>query len=398
MRVLVAPDKFKGSLSAVEAAAHIAAGLRAGAPDAVIVEIPVADGGDGTLDAAVHAGFRLMPVRARGPLGDPVDTAYALRDGVAVVELADACGMQRLPGGRFDALAASSAGAGDALRAALDAECHRIVLGIGGSASTDGGAGLVTALGARLLDAAGTELPPGGGALGRVRRIELDGLHPRLSAVELILAVDVDNPLLGPLGAAAVYGPQKGADAAAVLALDAALARWSRALACALGVRPGPHGHPAAELPGAGAAGGVGLGAMTLLGARTRPGIDLLLELVGFPDHLVGAGLVVTGEGSLDAQTLHGKAPAGVAAAARRAGVPVVAVAGRNLLGASELAAAGILAAYSLLEVEPDPVRCLADAGRLLEQLARQVATDRLADTRSAAARRAAAAESAKPR
>jgi glycerate kinase len=377
MHVLVAPDKFKGSLSAVEVAARVAAGLRAAVPGIEVVQHPVADGGDGTLDAAVSAGYLRVPVRVAGPVGNPVDTAYASRDGVAVVELADACGLGRLPGGRLAPLTASSAGFGEMIRAALEAGCHRLVLGVGGSASTDGGAGLLAALGARLLDAAGAELPPGGGALVRLDRVDLAGLHPGLAAAEVELASDVDNPLLGPAGAAAVYGPQKGAGADDQRRLDAGLARLSAALAAATG-EVGPHGHPAADIPGAGAAGGVGFAALAVLGASARPGIALVLELTGFAERLAGARLVITGEGSLDEQTLHGKAPAGVAAAARAAGVSVVAVAGRSLLSRRQLTDAGIEAAYTLLDIEPDLSRCVAEAGPLLELLARRLASDRL--------------------
>jgi glycerate kinase len=376
VHVLVAPDKFKGSLRASEVAAHVAAGLQAAVPGVEVVRIPVADGGDGTLDAAAAGGYRLVPVRVSGPTGEPVDTAYAVRDGVAVVELADACGLHRLPGGRLAPLAASSTGVGEVFRAVLDSGCPRVVLGIGGSASTDGGAGMLTALGARLLDAAGEELPPGGGPLPRLHRVDLTGLHPGLQRTDMLLASDVDNPLLGRNGAAAVYGPQKGATPANVELLDDGLARWSFAVAAAQGVPAGPHGHLGADRPGAGAAGGVGFAALAVLGAQMRPGIELILELTRFAERLSGARLVITGEGSLDAQTLHGKAPAGVAAAARAAGTPVVAVAGRSLLGPDELAAAGIAAVYTLADLEPDPARSMSRAGPLLEEVARRLAAD----------------------
>jgi glycerate 2-kinase len=374
VRVVVAPDKFKGSLTAAQVAARVAAGLARAAPGVEVAQVPVADGGDGTLDAAVSAGYRRVPVRAEGPTGEPVDTAYAERDGVAVVELADVSGLSRLPGGRLAARTASSYGTGQVIRAALDAGCRRIVLGIGGSASTDGGAGMVQALGGRLLDAHGGEVGRGGAALGAVRSLDLTGLHPALPDTEVVVASDVDNPLLGPRGAAAVYGPQKGASPAEVATLDAALARWAEAVHRATGL-------DAAGTPGAGAAGGVGFAALAILGARLRPGIDLVLELVGFPAALPGARLVITGEGSLDAQTLHGKAPAGVAAAARSASIPVVAVAGRSLLSPADLEPAGIQAAYALTDIEPDPDRCMTDAGPLLERLAMTVAADWLADS-----------------
>jgi len=368
MHVLLAPDKFKGSLTAREVAAHLAAGLHRAAPGVEVRQVPVADGGDGTLDAAYAAGFRRVPVQAAGPTGHPVETAYALRDDIAVVELADVSGLRRLPGGRLDPLRASSYGTGQVVRAALDAGARTVVLGLGGSACTDGGAGLVQALGARVLDATGADLAPGGAALSAVDRIDVSGLHPRVREAEIVVASDVDNPLLGPHGAAAVYGPQKGATPEQVALLDAALAQWARV------VDP-----EAASRPGAGAAGGVGFAAMAVLSAALRPGIAYLLDLVGFHEQLPGARLVVTGEGSLDEQTLRGKAPAGVAAAARPTGVPVVAVAGVSRLAREELAAAGVERVYTLSALEADPQRSMADAGPLLERLAADLAADWLA-------------------
>jgi glycerate kinase len=374
MHVLLAPDKFKGSLTASEVAAHLAVGLRRAVPGLAVRELPVADGGDGTLDAAFAAGFRRMPVRVAGPTGAPVETAYAERDGVAVVELADVSGLRRLPGGRLEPLRASSYGTGQVLRAALDAGARTVVLGLGGSACTDGGAGLVQALGARLLDARGVELPPGGAALSALERIDVRELHPQLRAADIVVASDVDNPLLGAHGAAAVYGPQKGAAPEEVALLDAALAQWAHMVHRDLHV-------DAAGRPGAGAAGGVGFAAMAVLGATLRPGISYLLELLNFREHLDGAQLVVTGEGSLDEQTLRGKAPAGVAEAARAAGVPVVAVAGRIQLAREDLAAAGFDGAYALTDIEPDAARCMTDAGPLIERLAAERVAAHLADS-----------------
>lgn len=364
--VLLAPDKFKGSLTAPEVAAHLSAGLREQVPGLRVVSVPVADGGDGTLDAAVSAGYRLVPVTASGPTGEPVRTGYAQRGGVAVVELADVSGLGRLVDGPAP-LEASSYGTGEVLAAALDAGCRRVVLGVGGSACTDGGSGIVAALGGRLRAADGRDLGRGGAAWHAVTDLDLSGLHPGLRSAEVVVACDVDNPLLGPKGAAAVYGPQKDASVADVDRLDAALTRWAAVVAAATGRDRIDH-------PGAGAAGGVGFACLAVLGAALRPGIELVLDLVGFAGHLTGARLVITGEGSLDAQTLHGKAPAGVAAAARAADVPVVAVTGRCLLSPAELASAGVRTAYALADIEPDPARCMAQAGPLLERLARRLA------------------------
>jgi glycerate kinase len=373
VRVLVAPDKFKGTLTAPEVAARVAAGLRAAVPGVDVREIPVADGGEGTLDAAEAAGFRRVPARVAGPTGEPLASALAVRDGTAVVEMAAASGLAVLSGGRR-ALEATSLGSGQLVRAALDLGCTTVVLGVGGSACTDGGAGLLVGLGARLLDADGGELPLGGGALVGLDRLELGGLDPRLRDVRVVLASDVDNPLLGPDGAAAVYGPQKGASADDVAVLETGLARWRDVLGAALG----PQAVAAADQPGAGAAGGVGYACLAALSAERRGGIDVVLELTAFARLLPDARLVVTGEGSLDAQTLHGKAPAGVAAAARAVDVPVVAVAGRCLLSSDELRAAGIEAAYALTDVEDDVQRCMDEASPLLERIAARIAADRL--------------------
>ncbi len=372
MRVVVAPDKFKGSLTAREVADRVAAGIAAVAGEVDVVRVPVADGGDGTVDAALAAGYERVAVTAQGPTGEPVDTAFAVRDGTAVVEMADVSGLRLLAPDRLAPRTASSYGTGEVVRAAIEHGCHTVVLGIGGSASTDGGAGMLTALGARLHDTTGADLAPGGGPLADLERLDLSGLHPGVARTRVVVACDVDNPLLGPHGAAAVYGPQKGADADDVAALDAALHRWADVVEEATG-RPGVR-----ERAGAGAAGGVGFAALAVLGAELRPGIELVLDLVRFADRLPGADLVVTGEGSLDEQTLHGKAPAGVAAAAGRAGVPVVAVAGRLALDPDRLRAAGIEAAYALTDIEPDVARCIADAGPLLERLATRLAHDRL--------------------
>ncbi|HLH99772.1 MAG TPA: glycerate kinase [Acidimicrobiales bacterium] len=373
-RVVVAADKFKGSLDASQVARAVAAGLRrrAGA-DLDVVDVPVADGGDGTLDAVVSAGYTLRPVVASGPTGRPVETAYAALGSTAVVELAAVCGLAQLPGGYPEPLRSSSYGLGQVIAAALAGGATHLVVGIGGSASTDGGAGMLTALGARILDAAGHPVPPGGAALAGAASLDLRGLDPRIAAVEVTLACDVDNPLVGPHGAAAVYGPQKGATAGDIATLDAALRRWAEVVAAATGT-------DLSAAPGAGAAGGVGLGALAVLGATMRPGIDLVLQLLGFEELVRGARLVVTGEGSLDEQTLHGKVVTGVAARAAAAGVPTVAVAGRVLLAGDQMAQAGITKAYALSDLQPDPVVSMRDAGPLVERAAERIADDWLLD------------------
>jgi glycerate kinase len=369
MGVVIAPDKFKGSLTAAEVAGHLAAGLRLAAGHVPVVTVPVSDGGDGFLDAMVAAGYRRVPVAAEGPTGQPVRASYAELDGVAVVELAQTAGLTRLPGGRPAPLTASSYGTGQVMRKALDAGCRTLVVGIGGSACTDGGAGMVEALGARLAGRGGTPVRRGGAALCDIDSVDLSGLHPGLARTEVVVAADVNNPLIGPRGAAAVYGPQKGASPREVAELDRALAHWARLVRMSTGV-------DVAEAPGSGAAGGVGFAMMALLDASLRPGIDLVLELSGFAQMLRKARMVITGEGTLDGQTLNGKAPAGVAAAARKASVPVIAVAGHSALNQHQLHSLGLLAAYALTDIEPDRQRCIAHAGPLLERLGARLASE----------------------
>jgi glycerate kinase len=265
---------------------------------------------------------------------------------------------------------ASSRGVAEVVAAAVAAGARRVVLGLCGSASTDGGAGLLAGLGARLLDRDGAPVPDGGAGLSSIASVDLAPAHDLMAGVDLILASDVDNPLTGRDGAAAVYGPQKGAGPEEVRELDAALTHFADVVAATTGTDHRDH-------PGAGAAGGTGFAAL-VLGAEFRPGVDLVLDLVGFDERVPRADLVVTGEGALDEQTLHGKAPAGVAAAAGAAGVPVVAVCGRNQLSADALRRAGIAAAYALTDIEPDVARCLAEPAPLLVRLGELIATDHL--------------------
>jgi glycerate 2-kinase len=365
--VLIAPDKFKNSLTAREAATWIAAGIRRSRPGVSLDLCPVADGGDGTLDAAISAGYRRVPVEVEGPVGQLLPAAYGERGGTALIELAEAVGMQRLDGQMLAPLTASTYGAGQLVAAAIRAGNRTIILAIGGSASTDGGSGIVQALGAELLDHEGRQPGRGGGALAGISRIDLSKLRRAIDGVSFILASDVDNPLLGPTGAAAVFGPQKGASRADVEALERGLARWAEVVRESTGV-------DAAELPGAGAAGGVGFGAMAILGAKVVSGADMVLDMVRFRDRLALADLVITGEGSLDDQSLRGKAPVKVAQAAREAAVPVIAVVGRCTLPESSLDQAGIDRVYSLASLEPDLSRSIVGAGPLLEAIGGQIA------------------------
>jgi len=369
-QVVIAPDKFKGTLTASQVAGHVAAGLQRVRPGLPCVLVPVADGGEGTVDAAQAAGYRRVEMGVRGPTGRPVTAAFAFGEGTAIIESAQASGLSLLPGGAPAPLTASSRGVGELIMAAARMRAKRIVLGLGGVASTDGGAGMVVALGARLLDESGAELPPGGAALARLARIDLSKLRD-LSGLEIIAATDVDNPLLGERGAAAVYSPQKGASAVDAAALEEGLSRWADVAEHAVG-RVKRHDR------GAGAAGGIGFAALAFLGATMRPGIEVMLDLASFSHRLAGAGLVITGEGAIDTQTLHGKAPAGVAraAAAVDPDLPVVAVAGMCSLTDAQLRTVGIARAYALTDLELDPARCREQAGPLLEDLAERIAHD----------------------
>ena len=368
-RVVLAPDKFKGSLTAAEVAEALAAGMQDVLPGLETIMLPVADGGDGTVAAALSAGFAKIIVDAVGPTGEPVQAPYALDGDRAVVELAAVVGLSMLPGGRLEPLRSSTYGLGLVVADAVRRGATTIVLGLGGSASSDGGAGMAQALGARLLGANGDELPPEGGALADLAHLDLAPLRAALDGVTIIVASDVDNPLLGLHGAAAVFGPQKGAAPQQVEALERGLRHWSQLVSNATG-------RDDAQRAGAGAAGGTGFAALALLNAEIKPGIELILELIDFDRRIAGADLVVTGEGSLDEQSLAGKAPVGVARAAARAGIPVVAVAGRLQLSVTRLREAGISGGYALTALEPDVDRCIANAGPLLRRLGGQIAED----------------------
>ncbi|MEA2635562.1 MAG: glycerate 2-kinase [Chloroflexota bacterium] len=325
MRIVVAPNAFKGSLSAVEAAEAIGEGIRVVARDAELVLVPIADGGDGTVDALVAAtqGER-RTLRVRGPLSDPVDAEYGLIDGgsTAVIEMAKAAGLALVPTDKRDPRVTTTHGVGELLQHAYDDGARRFIVGIGGSATNDGGAGMAQALGYHLLDENGLELPPGGLALKRLARIQVGGVHANWKETEVDVACDVTNPLTGPRGASAVYGPQKGATPEMVAELDEALHHFAEIIRRDLGV-------DVEQLPGAGAAGGLGAGLVAFLGARLQPGAEMVMQALHLDERLAGAQLVITGEGRLDSQTARfGKGPAAVARHAKNAGIPVVAIGG----------------------------------------------------------------------
>lgn len=370
MRVVVAADKFKGSLSSARVGEHLRRGILATAPNCDVVVVPMADGGEGTLDAALAAGYTLHEMTAHGPLGEPVTAHFAMRGDEAVIELARATGLELIPVDQRDPLVASSRGTGDLIRAALDAGAKIITLAVGGSASTDGGAGMLTALGARVLDESGVEVPPGGGALRQVASVDLSGLDPRVAETRFVLASDVDNPLLGPFGAVAVFARQKGADAAECAKLELGLTHFHRVLQREIGDTD----HSVAA--GAGAAGGVGYSALAALGADRWPGVEVVAAITRLRAHLAGADLAITGEGSIDEQTLAGKTPAGVAQIAAGLDVPVVAACGRVTLREDALQAAGFEACYATMDRAFSEATSLRDAGRLLEGIGADIARD----------------------
>lgn len=377
MRIVVAPDKFKGSVSAEEAAEHIAAGIREAQPHAQVTVLPVADGGEGTLDAAVTAGYTRHDLTVTGPIGEPVAAAWARLDDTAVVEMSLASGLAALPHDEngdpiLAAREATSRGTGELIAAALDTGCTRVILGVGGSATTDGGAGMLAGLGARLLDAAGHEIPDGGATLAQLATVDLSGLHPRVPEAQFVLAADVDNPLTGERGAAAIFGPQKGASQQDVSELDAALVTFRDVLAETLG----DSARDAAQAPGAGAAGGVGYAALAVLHATRRPGIDVVLDLVNLDRAVTGADLLITGEGSLDEQSLGGKTPVGVLRVGQAHGVPVIAVCGRTTLDRETLEATGFRATHALSDLAPDAHTSMREAPRLLREVGHAVASE----------------------
>jgi glycerate kinase len=349
MRIIVAPDSFKGSVSALGVAEAMERGVRAVFPSAEVRKVPIADGGEGTVEALVAAtGGRLEHAAVKGPRGEPVRAAWGvLGDGqTAVIEMSAASGLPLVPRDRRDPRVATTFGTGELVRAALDAGLTKIIIGIGGSATNDGGSGMARALGIRFLDAAGVELPEGGAALARLHSIDLSGLDPRLAKLDLLVACDVDNPLTGPRGASAVYGPQKGATPEMVRELDLALSRFAE-------VAKEATGRDVAERPGAGAAGGLGAGLLYFTPARLRPGVAIVLEATGFAALVKGADLVITGEGRTDFQTAMGKAPVGLAAVAKAHGVPVVCLSGGLGQGADDVLLEGIDA---LASVPPQPM------------------------------------------
>lgn len=374
LRLVIAPQSLKGSLDATEVGAAIAAGVRRVAPAARVTVIPMSDGGEGLTQALVKAtGGQSLTATVTGPLGEPVLAEWGLLGArrysdqsgdaaarpVAVLEMAAAAGLPLISPGRLDPAVTTTRGVGELIIKALDAGCGEIILGLGGSATNDGGAGLAQALGVRLVDAGGAGLPPGGAALARLDRVITEGLDPRVAATRFTVACDVNNPLCGPEGASAVYGPQKGASPRLVAELDAALARYASVIERDVG-------RAVAQTPGAGAAGGLGAGLLAFTPARLVPGALLVMETLDVKGALRDAALLITAEGRLDEQTAYGKVVGAVAEAAHEAGVRVIALAGAVALDSEALARLGVDVALPLADGPLTLEQSMRDARRLL--------------------------------
>ncbi|MEB0040944.1 MULTISPECIES: glycerate kinase [unclassified Pseudomonas] len=370
MKIVIAPDSFKDSLSAQGVAVAVASGLADVWPDAELVQCPMADGGEGTIEAILAAcDGQWMRAAVTGPLGDAVHAQWGWleQSRTAIIEMAMASGLQLLTLEQRDACISTTHGTGELIGAALDAGAQRIILAIGGSATNDAGSGMLSALGARFLDAEGHRVAPGGIALAQVQRIELDGLDSRLRDVRFEVAADVDNPLCGLHGASHIFGPQKGASPQQVLELDAALDHFADQSVAVLG-------RDLRDNPGCGAAGGMGFAAKAYLNATFRPGVEVVADLVGLAEALDGADLVITGEGRFDAQTLRGKTPFGVAKIAQRKGVPVIVLAGTLGEGYAELYEHGISAAFAVTSGPMTLDHACRNAADLLHDRARDLA------------------------
>ncbi|MNO69842.1 Glycerate 2-kinase [compost metagenome] len=370
MKIVIAPDSFKDSLSAQGVADAIALGLAQVWPDAQLIKCPMADGGEGTVESILAAcDGELRRNEVRGPLGATVSAAWGwLPDShTAIIEMAEASGLQLVPVAQRDACISSTFGTGQLIRAALDAGAQRVILAIGGSATNDGGAGAMQALGVKLLDAQGQTLSPGGLALGQLARVDLSEIDPRLAQVRFDIAADVNNPLCGPHGASAIFGPQKGASPAQIEPLDRALGHFADHCASTLN-------NDVRDEPGSGAAGGLGFAAKAFLGAQFKAGVEVVGELVGLAGAVAGADLVITGEGRFDAQTLRGKTPFGVARVASQQGVPVIVIAGTLGDGYQALYEHGIDAAFALASGPMTLEQACAEAPRLLRERATDIA------------------------
>jgi glycerate 2-kinase len=370
MKIVIAPDSFKESLSALEVANAVEKGFREVFPEAEYVKVPMADGGEGTVQSLVDAtGGRIIETEVTGPLGERVSAFFGmLGDGkTAVIEMAAASGLHLVPRDKRNPLVTTTRGTGELILAALDEGADHIIIGIGGSATNDGGAGMVQALGGRLLDHRGQEIGPGGGSLSELADIDLSGLDARLRHVKIEVACDVDNPLTGPKGASAIFGPQKGASPEMVAVLDQNLQHYAAVIERVLGKQ-------VKDIPGAGAAGGLGAGLLAFLNAELKRGVDIVLETVKFSEQIQGAALVITGEGRIDGQTIFGKTPVGVAKVAKRYHIPVIALAGSVSDDSDVVLNHGIDALYSIVPGIISLEKAIENAEYYIAKVARNIA------------------------
>lgn len=370
MKIVIAPDSYKESLSALDVATAIETGFREIYPHAEYVKVPVADGGEGTVEAMVAATQgHIVQVSVTGPLGEPVNAFYGLSGDMrcAYIEMAAASGLESVPPTRRNPLLTTSWGTGELIRHALDAGVSQIIIGIGGSATNDGGAGMAQALGAKLLSAGQQQIAPGGGALETLARIDLSELDPRLADCRIDVACDVTNPLTGPQGASAVFGPQKGATAAMIERLDRGLQHFAQIIDRDLDI-------DVLSLEGGGAAGGMGAALYAFCGANLRPGIEIVTDALGLADLVADADLVITGEGRIDSQTIHGKVPVGVAKVAKRFYVPVIGIAGSLTADVGVVHQHGLDAVFSVLYSVCTLDEALANAAANVRMTARNVA------------------------
>ncbi len=368
MKIVVAPDSFKGSVSALQAASAIEQGIRRVFPSAVIEKVPMADGGEGTAQSLVDAmGGTIRRERVIAPLGNEVDARFGILSDkhTAVIEMATASGLPLVPREKRNPLLTTTYGTGQLIHAALDAGCRRLIIGIGGSATNDGGAGMAEALGVRLLNTAGEPVAHGGGGLSELATVDITHLHPAIAETETVVACDVNNPLTGPEGASHVYGSQKGATPDMIETLDENLTHFDKILGGALG-------NSFNNIPGAGAAGGLGAGLMAFLNAELRLGVDIMIDAVKLTERIKGAALVFTGEGQLDFQTTFGKTPVGVAKVAKVYNTPVIAIAGGIAKGAEAVYKHGIDAMLGIVQEPMSLDLAVADASRLIADTAEQ--------------------------
>ena len=370
MKIVIAPDSYKESLSALEVASAIEAGFREIYPDAEYIKLPVADGGEGTVEAMVAATQgRVVEVEVTGPLGEPVQGFYGISgdESCAFIEMAAASGLALLPPAARNPLKTTSWGTGELIRHALDLGVTRMIIGIGGSATNDGGAGMVQALGAQLLTAEGQAIAPGGAGLSTLAKIDISGLDPRLAQCRIDVACDVTNPLVGDEGASAVFGPQKGATPEMVVQLDHALAHYAGQIAQDLDL-------DVLTLEGGGAAGGMGAALYAFCGANLRPGIDIVTDALHLDTLVADADLVITGEGRIDSQTIHGRVPVGVARVAKRYQIPVIGIAGSLTADVGVVHQHGLDAVFSVLHRICSLDEALAEAGANVRMAARNIA------------------------